>query len=419
MVVVKPPHKTALIGATRTGKTLFAVRNSPAGIYAIDPEQAIAHYSDVASGAIFWPTVQGRIDPLTIAQEAEAKLWDLPLDTTIIVDSVTSIYRRQSRLASMAGDLTAAQREARGLSKNKATLMKGKANAIQVLGGMASYGKPLFLIWHEGAGLDVDSFKMVTKESISNKERGVLLRDIDVILRFDTNGGNRYTVTVDPETRGRGIKKPRTGFTIVDPPSNFWAGAMDKLDDLIYRHFTSEDDAIQWAEEKSSLDPEFLQAHYAEVREERKPANASAMWFEWMTAIYAIIESGNGPVPSKNERPAEDPVPPPVPPPADPEPTEVPIPDPEPEKEKEVSPVEAQVEAVQAQVVAALDDAQQEDSGPGRVYDDRHRTAVAPEDFEDYDIYLAVVGKLPYERSNIYNAKDVHGANWRLPDEEE
>jgi hypothetical protein len=382
MVVVKPPHKTALIGATRTGKTLFAVRNSPAGIYAIDPEQAIAHYSDVASGAIFWPTVQGRIDPLTIAQEAEAKLWDLPLDTTIIVDSVTSIYRRQSRLASMAGDLTAAQREARGLSKNKATLMKGKANAIQVLGGMASYGKPLFLIWHEGAGLDVDSFKMVTKESISNKERGVLLRDIDVILRFDTNGGNRYTVTVDPETRGRGIKKPRTGFTIVDPPSNFWAGAMDKLDDLIYRHFTSEDDAIQWAEEKSSLDPEFLQAHYAEVREERKPANASA-------------------------------------PPAEPEPTEAPIPDPEPEKEKEVSPVEAQVEAVQAQVVAALDDAQQEDSGPGRVYDDRHRTAVAPEDFEDYDIYLAVVGKLPYERSNIYNAKDVHGANWRLSDEEE
>ena len=69
------------------------------------------------------------------------------------------------------------------------------------------------------------------------------------------------------------------------------------------------------------------------------------------------------------------------------------------------------------EITAALDDV--EPAAPVRVYGDRQDTPVAEEDWEDYDIYVAMNGRLPYERKMIYHSKEYHGANWHLPEDEE
>lgn len=416
-------RKVALIGETRTGKTLFAVMNSDADIYAIDPEYSVLAHEEEVKGELLWPASDKMTEPLQIEIDARLAIPKTRRDTAILVDSVTAIWDANATLATMAGKLTPAERKVRGLPENAASMMQAKAEAIRVLGGMASHGRDLWLIWHEGLGLDMDTYKMVKKESISKKERLVILRNVDVILRFAMDGA-KYTVTVDPETRGRGTRQPRVGFTIADPPGNYWKGTMAMLEDLIYNsHFKGQESAFKWARSMlNGTDEGTITDLYADVKEQKNPQTSDAMWFEWVQAVHRYIQTANGP--SKNERPNPDPVVVPPPPPAAPLPEEVP--EPEPETVADQGPPaftdNPEIAKEAAQITAALEDI--EPSGDVvRVYSDRDSTPAAEEDWPDYDIYVALVGRLPFERKMIYNARDVRlekdPNGWKLPDEEE
>lgn len=287
--------RIAGIGRTRTGKTTFFAANAISPIYAIDADKGyvrtrkamVSKFPEV-SGEIYHPTNKGCLVPLQIHQEAERNIFDKNVKTTVI-DSVTKIYGFNTRPAVMAGRMTAADREKYGFSKNKASNLQNKADAIQVLTYLAGYGTHIFYIWHEQETVDMESVKkgkmeLIMRESMSKEERKRLFTSVDIVLRFSMVQG-RYAITVDPETRGYG-SKPNTGFTIYDKPGNYWRGALERLYGLIYTTFDSKEEAVSWGQKILNI-PDSVEADawYEEVKVRAKPDKPSDMWMAWMLAV--------------------------------------------------------------------------------------------------------------------------------------
>lgn len=286
----KTIRRVALIGETRAGKSTFAAANARGNVYAIDSDRSLHRMTSLIEGRLTSASVKGSLIPLDIFEEAEdAVLYGNGAIGTIIVDTVTKIYAQWARKASMLGRLKTSERVARGGSKNKASDMVDKANAIAVLAQLAAYGTDIFYLWHERESVDMNTFSAITKETISDVERQKLLASIDVVLRFrreQHNGEHRYTVYVDPETRDFGDQRANKDFTYVDPPDNYWRGAMDTLERLIYTSFSGPDEAIAWAvRELDHQDPAEVEDLYTQVKKRRQPKKAYQMWPHWIMAI--------------------------------------------------------------------------------------------------------------------------------------
>ena len=287
--------RIAGIGRTRTGKTTFFASNAIPPIYAIDADKGfvrtrkamVSRFSEV-TGKIYHPTNKGCLVPLFIHQEAEKNIFENKIKTTVI-DSVTKIYGFNTRPAVMAGRMSPDERVKYGFSRNVAANLRDKADAIQVLTYLAGYGTHIFYIWHEQQTVDMAStgsgkVELVMRETMSPEERKRLLTSIDIVLRFHVDKG-RYAVTVDPETRGYGVK-PNTGFTIYDKPGNFWRGALERLYGLIYTTFESKEEAIAWGQNKLDLKDNLNTSDwYEEVKSRTEPKNHNDMWIAWMLAV--------------------------------------------------------------------------------------------------------------------------------------
>ena len=372
-------RQVALIGETRTGKSTFLMSNARGNVWAVDAEHGLERYKDLTESELFYPSKRGCVDPIHIFLEAEKSVWDKKIET-IAIDSVTKIYGRQSRVASMAGQLTKQQREKLGFGKSKAKDMVGKANAIQVLTNLIVYGTDVFYVWHSGEYLDVASttYDMIQRDAISTVERKRLMTSVDIVLRFSLEKGS-YRVFVDPETRNIGRQPARTGFYLTDPPRNFWAGTMDKLENLIYLSFSSPEEAIEWGAEALGKAVEDMTDFYTHVRDEAKPKTASLMWFAWISAIYSegngnINPGNNGQGPDKKETEPTKPIQPTQPPAKQPEPDYVPEPEP----------------VTDLEFVYGNNDEVPED------------------DMRDFLVYVTKFGRAPYEPSQLRASKGMH-----------
>jgi hypothetical protein len=272
------------------------------------------------TGDVFSPSNKGCLVPIHIHQEAEQNILGGEVKTTVI-DSVTKIYGFNTRPAIMAGRMSPKDREQFGFSKNKASNLQNKADAIQVLTYLAGYGTNIFYIWHEQETVDMESARSgkldtIMRESMSPEERKRLFTSVDIVLRFAMDKG-RYAVTVDPETRGYGTV-PNTGFTIYDPPGNFWRGALARLYCLIYTSFDSKGEAVSWGMEKLGRgDTVEMEAFYEEVKVRAKPETPSEMWVAWMLALEEKFLATEYKVekPVDVQPPKTEPTPPAAPPP--------------------------------------------------------------------------------------------------------
>lgn len=372
-------RKVALIGETRTGKSTFLMSNARGNIWAVDAEHALERYKDLAEGKLFYPSPRGCVDPIHIFLEAEDNMWDKDIGT-IGVDAVTKIYGRQSRVASMAGRLTKAQRERLGFGKSKAKDMIGKADAIQVLTNLIVYGTDVMYIWHEGEYLDVasKSYEMVRRDAISDVERNRLMTSVDIVLRFSIEKGS-YRVYVDPETRNIGRQPARTGFYLNDPPGNFWAGTMDKLENLIYLSFESPAEAIKWGSQALGVDEATAKDLYDNVKDEQKPKTSSAMWFAYVSVVYAAGNDKPIRIKSDNEQGPEKPKK---------EPTKKPDPISPPAPSPDYTPEPDALEGVED------------------VYGDGEKVAL--DDLRDFHTYVKKFGRIPHDRKLVMNSKQVH-----------
>ncbi len=461
-------RQIALVGATRVGKSMLLAANFRdtygAGVWCIDAEGSLKRYQSLTKLKLHYPSRAGTNLPFYIDLEAEQAIYDAANDIgSIAVDSVTKIYSRKSRRATMAADLTADQRKAAGLSSNQFSNMRHKADAIEVLGNLVSLGTDVYYIWHEGEYMNVDNAKMEMRDSISEVERKRLMRSVDMILYFSIHKG-KYRIRVAGETRAIGKQPPRTDFYYEDPKGNFWAGAMDRIEQLVYLSFDSPTDAVDWAiftlgyDKKAEGAGEKLQADmidlYEQVKTETKATKATDMWFVWIKAIFA--EQDRRANNSKNERPVTV-----TKPEKDP--------DPKPEKEEKVEvvePVEREYTDAEKKELQEMtkdlegapngpvdfgpdgndelpDDDEEPPGGPGNRggWDDnpaghrepepaeveapdgervevefRNGDKVPAERVEDFNIFVAKVGNEPYELIMLDRAK-THEQNqpWEMP----
>ena len=287
--------RIAGIGRTRTGKTTLFASNAVAPIYAIDSDKgfvrarrAMNNKFPELNGKVYSPSQQGCLIPLHIHQEAERNVFQHGIKT-IVIDSVSKIYEFNTRPAVMAGRLSSADRVKYGFSKNKASNLQNKADAIQTISYIAAYGTHIFYVWHEKETVDMENIKngkmeKIMKETMSVEERKRLMTSVDIVLYFSFSKG-KYAVTVGDETRGY-ADKPNTGFTIYDRPGNYWRNSLARIYGLIYTTFSGQDEAINWGlQTLGKEDPVELGAFYEEIRGRANPEKPGDMWVAWMLAI--------------------------------------------------------------------------------------------------------------------------------------
>jgi hypothetical protein len=310
------PRKVGLVGITRKGKTVFALANARdrygKGIWCIDAEHSLQRYKALTDQPLHYPSRLGCSDPLVMDLETERAAMDPKMDIgLVIVDAVTKIFKKKSIRATLAGNLTAERRMELGFSKNQFSNMAEKAEAIQVLANLVAYGTDVIYIWHEGEYMDLDKREMAMRDAISPVERERLLTSVDMILYFDTYKG-QYRIRVSGESRGTGRQPPRTEFFYTDPKGNFWKGALDRIEQLVYLSFENTEDAIDWAtftlgyDEKADGAKEKLQSDlvdmYEQVKQQADPKRAADMWYAWIKAIHDEQDRRKN---NKKEKPVE------------------------------------------------------------------------------------------------------------------
>jgi hypothetical protein len=275
-----PNRKVVLIGPTRVGKTTFVTASAKPPLYVIDADRNFGGFEPAVKGQVIYPKdATGYIDPLAIYDQAEAAVMGMKIGA-IVVDSVTPIYSTHARRAHM--------QNRRGLNKNKAAAMIDKADAIATLTNIASFGTEMWYLWHETTGID-GAGASITKETISPTERDRLFRAVNIVLKLSVVNG-RYTAYVDPQTRAWGNRKPNTGWSYTDPEDNYWAGAMDFIERMVYTSFTGPDEAQRWLKRELGLtDLAEAKDFYDHIKSQEQPKRPSEMWMALVREVDAVL----------------------------------------------------------------------------------------------------------------------------------
>jgi hypothetical protein len=387
-----------VVGFADSGKSTFVAANVSGKTLVFDSDNRWGDVAPLAEGATFELAPRRAItNPLEMFDELD-RAADSGV-TTVIYDSVTKIYSHFARRASMTGRLDRKEREKRGLGKAKYTDMIDKADVMQVMANTPTYGVDVFFIWHRGSGLNVGGkvegfkeYELVSIDQVSAKELETLKASMSMIVAFSASPAG-YFATVE-YARARGRRAPRTGFTIADYPGNFWRGGLERLEDLIYRHFSGQEDALRWVAEMLGGSPDDYLDLYVDIKDRRSPKSASMMWFYIVDEVYDILhrrESEEEAV--REERKLEVQAPP------APEPTPAPEPAPEPEPETEGPPPEVSAE----DLFGALESEEKADPGP--VFGDG--TIVPAEALPFYEKYQKAYGNIPPNINDLRNAVKV------------
>ena len=278
-----------IAGRAESGKSTFVAANVKGKTLVFDSDGRWASVAPLAEGATFtYADKAAVVKPIVMADELDRILVeDFEM---IIVDSVTKIYSIHARRASMQGRLSNQERSQRGLTA-KYRDMIDKADAMQLLANIPAYGAGVFYIWHRGDGLNVNKrvasageYDTVEVDKISEIELNTLKASMSMVLKFQKQADGYYA-TVE-SARAITNRAPRTGFSVRDYPGNFWAGGLDRITDLVYTHFSSQDEALAWVAFMLGGEADDYVDFYNDTKDTRKPQNASMMWFHLIDRAY-------------------------------------------------------------------------------------------------------------------------------------
>lgn len=280
-----PDRNWGLQGFPESGKSTFLASNAETPAYVIDSDNRFAFVADLMKGKIIRPYSRAaNIRAYDIQEAADITVLSEMQANCIIVDSVTKIYEMQSRLASMQGNMTDAERKVKGLSTNKASDQVEKANAMAVLRTLAGYGVPIYYVWHLTRGRNHKGQEEV-RPTISDIELERLQASLAATLEFRCEN-KRYSVTV-MSARDLGGKPTNVGFTIYDAKRNYWRGGAERLERLMYTIFMDEKEAVMWGMAQLGNDD------YGEIQDLFSSWGVGQTWSEksvaWIEAVDAHL----------------------------------------------------------------------------------------------------------------------------------
>ena len=263
--VAYPPRMWGLKGKPKMGKTTFAAANAIPKVGWIDSDGRVDFVRGLAKGEIVKPpSRKANILPLHIQDWAEETVLMDEGIQSLVVDSVTKIWEWQSRRATMHGDLSAGERAAAGLSKNKASDMVSKSNAMAIVRTLAGLGVSCYFVWHTTDGRDHQGKKMVGRDMISNVELERLEASLAAVIEFGRDNRGYWAKVL--QARDLNGIPANVGFTLYDTPGNLWKGGADVLEKLMYTSFSDKQAAVAWlSSETGNPDLAEMEAHYDHV----------------------------------------------------------------------------------------------------------------------------------------------------------
>lgn len=310
ITIQKPKiRQWGLVGPAQSGKSTFVAANAEPPVFVVDSDNRYDAVQDLGGGMVHTATPRASFDPLTLDTELEEAAM-MKRCTSFVFDSATKLYAHHSRKASMRGRLDGNERQALGLNKNKASDQVSKADVMAVIGNAAMYGH-CYYIWHRGEGINIDTFKMVDKETISKVELTRLETSLNMKLLFECVGGV-YQVRVE-FARDYAGRKANTGFVIQDFPGNFWRGGAERIEELVYAHFSGPEEAQNWGKERLGVEVTDL---YNDVKAASNPKSAREMFFHFVKRVQIEAHGrSNAPnLPQDERRPENGQSPTPEPP---------------------------------------------------------------------------------------------------------
>lgn len=248
------------------GKTTFIASNCRTPIIVVDTDGRFDAVEALIDGEVFYPSQV--INPLTLAEEI-MELCATNKIGSIAFDSLTKLYSIHARMAYMRNQ------QGRGSSKSRAAEMVHKSNAMTIARDMAMLGTDMYYTWHTTSGVDSGGQSEI-RSMISDIERERLQTSINVTLEFIEDSGC-YGARIQ-NARDFGGRKANIGFTIWDAPGNYWRGAADWIEELIYTSFTGKPEAVAWVARELSLEIDEAEGVYDYVKESHAPETPALMW---------------------------------------------------------------------------------------------------------------------------------------------
>lgn len=259
------------------GKSTFIAANCRAPIIVVDTDGRFEAVEGLVEGQVLYP--EQVIDPLTLAEELIA-LNTKHKPATIAWDSLTKLYSIHARMGYMRG--RSGRKTAKGKSVNKASELIDKSNAMTIARDLAILGTDVYFVWHTTSGVDGQG-KSEVKDMISSIEKERLMTSINVTLEFMVKDGN-FGVTV-MQARDFGGRKSNVGFTMWDKTGNYWHGAAERLERLIYTSFASKEEMMAWGAERLSIMPDEAEGVYDHLKESHSDATRSQLTTAWIEHV--------------------------------------------------------------------------------------------------------------------------------------
>ena len=285
-----PPRHWLLIGHPGAGKsTLAAQMTGP--ILVVDADHRFTEVARLAAGEVYELSNQpsDNVNPERIATLLKTNMAGSGVKT-VVIDSLTSIIAPIVTEAILDNEA--------GKNKNRVSAFKDKALAVRLLQDtITGWGVDTLWIIHLRSGLDSQA-SLKESTSISPVELARLRRSLNMELRI-VQEGNRRGVKVEWARRGR------SSVTIWDE-SGCWRGFPEKIETAVYGGLTLEEQeiiessapktfsgpaaAIAWGYEQGCFnDAVHTQNAYDELKREKQPATASAMWPLWIEEVQRRV----------------------------------------------------------------------------------------------------------------------------------
>jgi hypothetical protein len=246
------------------GKTTFLAANSRPPLLVVDTDGRFDAVEALVDGPVFYPSQV--IDPLELAEEI-MDLYTREGIKSILWDSLTKLYSLHARLGFMRGRA--------GRSKSRASELVDKSNAMTIARDLAMLGTDVYYTWHTMEGRNHEG-KSEIRAMVSDVERNRLETSINVTLEFLEVDGI-YGARIQ-NARDFGGRKANAGFTIWDKPGNYWRGAANWLEELMYTSFTGKPEAVSWVSRELNLEIDEAEGVYDHLKESIEPETSALMW---------------------------------------------------------------------------------------------------------------------------------------------
>lgn len=264
------------------GKSTFIAANCRAPIIVVDTDGRFEAVEGLVQGQVLYP--EQVIDPLTLVEDI-IELHGKHNPASMAWDSLTKLYSVHARIGYMRG--RSGRKTAKGKDINRAAELIEKSNAMTIARDLAILGTDMYYVWHTTSGVGGTGDSEI-RDMISSIEKERLMTSVNVVLEFMAKD-DRYGVMV-VSARDYGGRKSNTGFTMWDKPGNYWHGAAERLERLIYTSFVSKDEMMSWGAERLGIMPDEAEGEYENLKSSAgKGATRSQLSVAWIEHVDGLV----------------------------------------------------------------------------------------------------------------------------------